>query len=164
MTEYVQVGKIINTHGLRGFLKVIPLTDDPKRYDNLDTVYVEDEELKIEKVWYNKGLVMVKFYGYDSINDVIKYKNKFILIDAKDSLKLPENSYFIYQIIGLNVYDKKHNLIGKIIDVLQPGGNDVYVVKNANGKECYIPAVKEFVEEINLDENIMIINPIEGMI
>lgn len=164
MTEYVQVGKIINTHGLNGFLKVIPLTDDPKRYDKLDTVYVEDEKLKIENVWYNKGFVMIKFLGYDNINDVIKYKNKHIQIDTRDSVKLPENSYFIYQIIGLNVYDKECNLVGEIVDVLQPGGNDVYVVRNTVGKEHYIPAVKEFIEEINLDDNTMIINPIEGMI
>ena len=165
MGNYIRVGKILNTHGIKGDLKVLPLTNEPSRFEKLKTIFIDNENNKVEitKVWYNKGFVMLKLEGYNDINEVIKFKNCYILIDEKDALKLPENSFFISQIIGLRVFCSDGNELGEIVEVLQPGANDVYVVRG-NNKEYLIPAVKEFVKEINLDNNKMIIEPIEGLI
>lgn len=169
--EYIRVGKIINTHGIRGDVKVLPLTDNIKRFEKLKSVFIEDGKdcLIIEKVWYSKGFVMLKFKGYDNINDVLKYKDKYIVIEEKDAVKLPEDSYFIYQIIGLDVYCSDGRKIGKIVEVLQPGSNDVYVVEeidivNNVKKEHLIPAIKDVVKHIDIENKKMIIEPIEGLI
>lgn len=165
MVNYIQIGKIVNTQGIRGEIKIIPLTDDPKRYEDLTKVYVEGEvgEFEIERVWYKKNFVILKFKNYNNINEVLNFKNRFILIHEEDAVQLPEDTYFIHQIIGLKVYHFNGNEIGEIIDVIQPGGNDVYVVKNSK-KDILIPAIKEVVKEINIDEGKVIIDPIEGMI
>ncbi|MTI47685.1 ribosome maturation factor RimM [Sporosalibacterium faouarense] len=165
MSEYLQIGKIVNTHGIRGDLKVIPLTDDTKRFEDLDTIYIENEKevFNIEKVWYKKNLVMIKFKGYDNVNDVLKFKNRFLLIDKKDAVELPENTFFIHDIIGLKVFTVDGEEIGLVKDVLQPGSNDVYVVKT-KGKDALIPAIKDVVKEVNIQEKKIVIDPIEGMI
>lgn len=165
MKDYIQIGKIVNTHGIKGHVKVISLTNDNKRYEALKTIHVEgiDEDLEIEKVWYNKGFVMLKFKGYDNINDVISFKERYILIHKSEAVELPEDTYFIYDIIGVDVYTMDNVRIGKVTEVLQPGANDVYVVKN-DGKEYLIPAVKEIVKTVDLGERKIIIEPIEGLI
>ncbi|MGF7057244.1 ribosome maturation factor RimM [Brassicibacter mesophilus] len=165
MDNYIRVGKILNTHGIKGDLKVLPLTDEPSRFEKLKTVFIDDENSKveIEKVWYSKGFVMIRLNGYNDINEVIKFKNCYILIDEKDALKLPKDSFFISQIIGLTVFLSDGNELGEVVEVLQPGANDVYVIRG-NNKEFLIPAVKEFVKEIDLDNNRMVIDPIEGLI
>ncbi len=169
--KYIRVGKIVNTHGIKGDVKILPLTDDINRFEKLHSIYIEDDKnpMKIEKVWYSKGFVMLKFKGYDSINDVIKYKDKYIVIDEKDALELPEDSYFIFEIIGLKVFCSDGNELGEIIDVLQPGGNDVYVVKRKDlekgiEKEYLIPAIKNVIKLIDIENRKMIIEPIEGLI
>lgn len=162
--EYIQIGKIVNTHGIRGDVKVLPLTDDTKRFEALEYVFIGDEKLKmnIDKVGYIKGNVLLKFKNYDNINDVEKFKNTDIWVDEKNKVKLPQNTYFIHDIIGLDVYLVDGTCLGKVKDVLQPGANDVYVVKN-NGKEYLIPAIKDVVKEVNIDESKIIIEPLEGM-
>lgn len=171
--KYIRVGKIINTHGLKGDVKVLPLTDSIERFEKLHSVYIESEyekcPIKIEKIWYRKGYVMLKFENHDDINDVLKYKDKYITINEKDAIELPEDSYFIYQIIGVKVFCSDGRELGEIIDVLQPGGNDVYVVQgkalNRNiEKEYLIPAIKEVVKYIDIENKKMIIEPIEGLI
>lgn len=163
--EYIQVGKIVNTHGIRGDVKVLPLTDDKKRFEELKFIFVGDDKLKLEisKVGYVKGNVLLKFKNYDNINDVEKFKNTTVWIDEKDKVKLPKNSYFIHDIIGLEVYLIDGTYLGKVKDILQPGANDVYVVKN-EGKEYLIPAIKDVVKEVNIDGNKIIIEPLEGLL
>ena len=104
--EYIQVGKIVNTHGIRGDVKVLPLTDDVKRFEDLKHVFIGDEKLKLDitKVAYVKGNVLLKFRQYDNINDVEKFKNSMVFIDEKDKIKLPEDSFFLNDIIGIEVY------------------------------------------------------------
>lgn len=169
--EYIRVGKIINTHGLKGDVKVLPLTDSIDRFEKLHSVYIEDDKtlIEIERVWYRKGFVMLKFKRHDDVNDVLNYKDKYILINEKDAIELPENSYFIYQIIGINVFCTDGRELGKIIEVLQPGGNDVYVVQGKDitkniDKEYLIPAIKEVIKLIDVENKKMIIEPIEGLI
>lgn len=163
--EYIQVGKIVNTHGIKGDVKVLPLTDDAHRFDDLKKVYIGDDKLKLEitKVAYIKGNVLLKFKRYDNINDVEKFKNLIVWVDEEDKLKLPEDSYFLHDIIGLSVYLLDGTLLGKVKDILQPGANDVYVVKGESG-EHLIPAIKNVVKEINIEQQKIVIDAIEGLL
>ncbi|WDV47671.1 ribosome maturation factor RimM [Clostridiaceae bacterium M8S5] len=163
MVEKIRVGKIINTHGIKGFVKVLPLTSDINRYDDLKEVYVDSMKLQLESVWYKKDVVMVKFKEYNNINDVLCFKDKYITIDEKDLKKLEEDEYFIFDLVGLKVYLLGGEYLGEVVDVLQPGANDVYVVKTEES-EVLLPAVKDIVKEINIKEKKIIVDPIEGMI
>lgn len=163
--EYIQVGKIVNTHGIKGDVKVLPLTDDVKRFEDLKNVYLGDEKIKleIEKVGYSKGNVLLGFKNYLNINDVEKFKNLFLWINEEDKVKLPKDSYFLTDILGLEVYLKEGDHLGCIVDILQPGANDVYVIKSEK-KEYLIPALKDVVIDIDIPEGKMIIDPIDGML
>lgn len=163
--EYIQVGKIVNTQGIKGELKVIPLTNEKERFEDFDRVFVgeDKEELSIDRIWYKKGFVIIKFDQYNNINDVLKYKEQFIYIDKKNAIKLPEDNYFIFDIVGLEVFDMENKYLGEVVDVLQNGGADIYVIKKED-KQYMVPAVKEFIRDINIEGKCMIISPIEGLI
>jgi 16S rRNA processing protein RimM len=162
--EYLQVGKVSNVHGLGGDLKVIPLTDDIKRFGELEGVYIgmDKDYFEIEKVSYQKGQAIIKFKGIDSLSEAEEKINTFLWVKVEEA-KRPEGAYFLFEIIGLDVYTVDGDFIGKVRDVLQPGANDVYVVKDGE-KEHLIPGIKEVIKEIDLDEKKMTIDPIEGMI
>ncbi len=165
--EFTQVGRIINTHGVNGEVKVYPLTDDIYRFDELEKVYLGKDKLKlgIEKVRYHKGLVIIKFKGIDNINEIISFKDDFIYVDEDDRIELSEGQYFIYDVIGCMVYNLKGEKIGIVSDVIQFASNDVYVIKDYNSdKEYLIPAIREFIIHIDIDNKNIIIDPIEGMI
>ncbi|MBC8588809.1 ribosome maturation factor RimM [Paratissierella segnis] len=164
--DYTAIGKIINTHGVNGEVKVYPYTDDAKRFSILKFAYVGDDKLKVHvvSVKYHKGLPLIKFKGYDNINDVLNFKEQIIYVDDANRVILPENHYFIYDLVGCHVYDMKDNYIGKVVEVLKGASNDVYVVKDESHEEHLIPAVKEFVKNVNIDKKTIYIDPIEGMI
>ena len=165
--DYIQVGKIINTHGIKGEVKVFPLTDDIFRFDELKKVYLGEAKLKveIESVKYHKGLVIIKFRGIDNINHVVSFKDDFIYVDEEDRIELPKGQYFIYDIVGCMVLNTKGEKIGLVTEVIQSASNDVYVVKNhEKNKEYMIPAVKEFFVLIDIKDKKIVIDPIEGMI
>ncbi|SCL83257.1 ribosome maturation factor RimM [Sporanaerobacter sp. PP17-6a] len=165
--EWIQIGKIINTHGIKGEVRVYPLTDYVERFEELKEIYVGEAKLKlhISSVSYKKGIPILKFKEYDNINDVIKYKDEYIYIDEKNRVELPEGHYFIYEIIGCDVYDNFQNIIGKVKDVLQLSSNDVYVVKDKDSdKEYLIPAIKDVVKAVDIKNKRIIIKPMEGMI
>lgn len=104
MKEYLEVGKIVNTSGLKGLLKVSPLTDDITRFEDLETIYIQKAkeliEFKIQDVKYNKNMVLLKLEGIDDITEAEKYKNCYIKINREDAVELEEDSYFIVDIIG----------------------------------------------------------------
>lgn len=163
--EYIVVGKIVNTHGIKGDIKVYPYTDDIERFSDLENIYIGKEKLsiEIENVKYHKGMVLLKLKGFDNINEVLHFKDEIIFIDEKDKVKLPKDNYFIYELIDCKVFDVDGNPLGYIKDVLQNSSNDVYIVKDKD-KEYLIPAVKKFIKEVNVLEKKIIIDPIEGMI
>lgn len=164
--DYTAIGKIINTHGINGEVKIYPYTDDAERFSVLKQAYIGDTKIKVNlsTVKYHKGLPLVKFKEYNNINDVLKFKEQIIYVDDENRVILPENHYFIYDLIECQVYDMDNNYIGKIVEVMQGASNDIYVVKDDKNKEYLIPAVKEFIKEVNIDKKTVIINPIEGMI
>ena len=168
MEEYLEIGQIVNTNGLKGTLKVKPLTDDITRFEELETIYIEKAkeliEFKIQEVKYSKNMVLLKLEGIESIDEAEKYKNFYIKINRKDAVELEEDSYFIVDIIGCEVYTDNEELLGKVIDVFQTGSNDVYTVKNSEGKEILLPAIEEVVKDINIDNKKIIVHLLDGLI
>lgn len=135
MQERLKIGQIVNTVGLKGFVRVVPYTDDNTRFELLNSVYLVDKKCcnkyKIEEVRYQKNLVLLKFKDINNINEAENLKNLYIEIDRKDAVKLPENTYFIVDLIGLDVINiESQEFLGKIEDVFSTKSNDVYVVKN----------------------------------
>lgn len=166
MGKMLKVGKITNTHGIRGYLKVFPLTDYMERFEELDWVYIEGYENKfyIRDIKYMATVVLLSFKDYENINLVEKFKGKYLLIDESQRRDLPEDTYYIADIIGLDVYTIQNVYIGRVKDIIQTGPNEVYIIEGKDKREIMIPAVKEFMPEISLKENKIIIDPIEGMI
>lgn len=165
--EYTIVGKIISTHGIKGEVKVFPLTNNIQRFDFLNYAYIGEEKVmaSLEKVKYHKNLAILKFKEYNDINEIEKFKDDFIYVDEKEKIVLPENHFFIYELINSQVFDKDMNLIGLLTDVIQGSSNDVYVIKDKKvNKEYMIPGVKEFVIKVDVKNKEIIIDPIEGMI
>ncbi|ABP67737.1 ribosome maturation factor RimM [Caldicellulosiruptor changbaiensis] len=168
MYKYLQVGKIVNTFGLKGEVKVIPLTDSPDRFSELNYVLLEDnlsQKLTIERYRVKDNIVIMKFREISSIDEALKLKNRFLVIERERAKKLPEDTYFICDIIGLEVYDLDGRKLGKVKDVLQTGSNDVYICQSYIGKkDLLIPALKDIVKEVNIEQGYMKIKVIEGLL
>lgn len=163
---FIAIGKIIQAHGTNGYLKAIPYSGILERFLKLRTLYLEtDGEIKgmiLEDVILQDKYVLLKFKNINNREDVLKLVQKDLLVLFEEKIKLPENNYFIHDLIGLKVFDIEGNYLGVIEDVLQMGANDVYqVIKEDN--EILIPAVSEFVLNISLKEKKMIVKLIEGM-
>ena len=168
MEKYLEIGQIVNTNGLKGILKIKPLTDDITRFEDLEAVYIEKaKELikyNIQEVKYNKNMVLLKLEGIDDISEAEKYKNCYIKINREDALKLEENSYFVVYIIGLEVYTEEEELLGKVIEVFSTGSNDVYTIKNSEGKEILLPAISEVIKKVDIPNKKIIVHLLEGLI
>jgi len=163
-TELITVGKIVAPHGVRGDVRIVPLTDFPDRFYDLKTVLVEDVgQLKIEAVRQHKKFILIKFAERDSVSAAQLLRGKLLKIKREDVVKLPEGQYYIFDIIGLNVFTEEGTLLGSITDVLQPGSNDVYVVEQHDKKELLIPAIKEVVKKIDIEGKQMIVKLQEEM-
>lgn len=168
MQEYLEVGQIVNTNGLKGLLKVNPFTDDMKRFEELKTVLIlhkkELIEFEIEDVKYQKNQVLLKLKGIDSIEEAEKYKEDYIKINRKDAKKLPKDTYFIADLIGLEVYTDSNEYLGKVDDIFPTGSNDVYVVKDNLGKQILLPGIKDVIKQIDIEKNKIIVTLIKGLI
>lgn len=167
--EYLEIGQIVNTQGLKGEMRIYPYTDDVKRFDDLKKIYVEiDNEkirLDIKSVRYYKNLVIAKFDNIDTIEQAIKYKGKYIFIDEGDKLDLPDDTYYIADLINCIVIDNKTSLqVGIITDVFKTKANDVYVVKQELGNEILIPAIKKVIANIDIKSKKVFINSLEDLL
>lgn len=158
MRDILRVGKIVNTHGLKGEVKVIALTDDPKRYNDLDFVLIDGVERKIQGCKFQKDRVIVKIEGIDSIEEAEKYKNKYMEIPREYAVPLEEDTYYIADIIGCNVYDTNGKSLGEVYDVIQTKNNDVYWIRKP--KELLIPVLLEIVTDIDIDNRKITIKPV----
>ena len=152
-------GQIVNTHGLRGHVKVMPWADDPSDLLDFDRFFIDGKEYAVEHSTQQKNMILLKLEGIDSIDDATKLRNKEISI-SRDDIELEEGVMFIADLIGLPVVADGVE-IGKITEVLTPPGNDVYVVKGEH--QYMIPAVKEFVEELDPNAGYVKVRLIEGM-
>ena len=166
--EYIEIGQIVNTNGLKCVVKVNPFTDDISKFEDLKYVYIqlknELKKVKIEQVRYNKNQVLLKLEGIDSIEEAEKYRNFYLKTEKESQEDLGEDTYYIVDLIGLDVYSDKNEYLGKIEDVFPTGSNDVYVVKDNLGKQILIPAIADVVKEVDLKNKKMTINLIPGLI
>lgn len=167
MEDLLQVGVITSTHGVRGEVKVFPTTDDVKRFKKLKQVILdngkEQLELEITQVKFFKNLVILKFKGIDSINDVEKYKGKNLLVTRENAVKCEKDEYFIADLIGIKVVTEEGQEIGEVADVIQTGANDVYVVKRSGKKDLLLPAIKECILSVDMQERIMQVFVMPGL-
>ncbi len=166
--EYFEIGQIVNTFGIKGFVKVKPFTDDLERFEELESVYiVKNKELKefnIEQIKYHKNLVLIKFKGIDDINIAEKYKNCYIKIKRENARKLPQNTYFIADLIGIKVYDEKGNFLGKVDDIYNNKIHDIYVIKDDLGKQILLPSIKEVIKQVDIDNDKIVVHLIDGLV
>lgn len=167
MEQLMEIGQIVNTYGIKGFLKVVPYTDDVTRFEDLKQIYIETKrELKlfeIEDIKYSKNLVLIKLKGIDDINVAQIYKGCYIKINRKDAVKLKENSYFIVDLIGIHVYTDTDEDLGHITDVYSTKANDIYVVKDDMGKQILLPAIGQVIKSVDIENKKMIVHLIEGL-
>lgn len=163
MGQRIKVGKITSSHGIKGEVKIYPLTDFPSRFNKGNKVYIDAKEMIIERSRLQKNTYIVKFEGFDDINEILGFKDKYLEIYKEQLTELKEGDYYIFDIVGCEVYDDKGNHIGIVKSVFSTGNNDVYVVKD-NSKEHLIPAIKQVISSIDIGEKKIIITPIEGLL
>ena len=161
--EKIKIGRIVNAVALRGEVKVYNYSGYKERYEELDRIIVENTEYEIEKVRYQQEMVILKLAGVDNRNDAEAMKNKDVFITEEDLDELPDDTFYIRDLIGLQAVDDSGR-IGIVKDVLQTSAQDVYVIKTDSGRDILVPAVKEFVKEVNLEEGFIRLILIEGMI
>lgn len=161
--EYLEAGKIVTTHGIRGEVKIMPYTDTPELLCEFDRLFMgkNHTEIIIKRSRVFKNMVIAKIDGVDTPEEAEKLRNK-ILFMHHDDLELDEDTYFIQDLIGIEVKDADSGFIyGKITDVMQTGANDIYVIQGE--KEYLIPAIPDVVISTDIDNNIMLIRPLEGL-
>ena len=167
MENLLQVGVITTTHGVRGEVKVFPTTDDAARFKKLKQVILdtgkENLTLEIAGVKFFKNMVILKFKGYDNINDVERFRKKSLYVTRENAVKLKKNEYFIADLIGLRVVSDDGEELGTLDDVLQTGANDVYVVKNDKGEEILVPAIKDCVKNVDIEGGEIILHLLPGL-
>lgn len=168
MEEYFEIGQIVNTSGLKGVIKVKPFTDDITKFNNFKTIYVsikkELKEFEIENVRISKNMVFLKLKGIDTIEDAEDYRNLYLKIKRNKDEVLEDGSYYIVDIIGCTVFSDKEELLGKVDDVFSTGSNDVYVVKSDDGKQVLLPAIKDVIKNVDINNKTIIVHLIEGLI
>lgn len=164
----LKIGKIVNTHGIKGEVKIKRITDFAERFAVGNTVYIEIENeykaLKIAQHRMHKNMDLVQFEGYDNINDVEGMKTAFLYIKKEQLTSLDEGEYYYYEIIGCTVETHTGEIVGVIDHILAPGANDVWVVKTANRKEILIPYIDSIVKSVDVEAKKVIIEPMEGLL
>jgi len=168
MEDRLQVGVIASTHGVRGEVKVFPTTDDVKRFRKLKEVILDTGKeqmiLEIEGVKFFKQFAILKFKGFDQIDDVMKYKGKSLFVTRENAVKLKKDEYFIADLIGLKVIDEEEQEIGTLRDVMETGANDVYVIDCVDGKELLLPAIRQCVLFVDLEAGLIKVHVLEGLL
>ncbi|MBR3132536.1 MAG: 16S rRNA processing protein RimM [Clostridia bacterium] len=166
MQEFFEIGQVVNTVGLKGEIKINPFTDELDQFDKGKKITLEKSknrtEYEIENVRYHKNQVVLKLKTVDNIDDAEKLRNSYVIVDRESKKPLEPDTYYLVDLIGLAVYEEDR-LLGEIIDVFPTGSNDVYVVRSEEGKQILLPAIKEVIKEVNLDEKKMIVKLMEGL-
>lgn len=166
-TEWATIGKIVALFGVRGELKVISLSDIPDRFAQLEVVYLAPgyEKYELERVRPYKGeMLLIKLAGIDDANSAEAFRNREICIPVSQLAQLPPDSYYQHDILGLSVRTLNEQLVGSIVNIIETGSNDVYVVKTPVGSEVLIPAIKAIVKQVDLHRRTLYIDPIPGLL
>ncbi|GAA0122115.1 MAG: 16S rRNA processing protein RimM [Clostridium argentinense] len=158
MKEFMSIGQITKPHGVRGEVKVFSLTDSLEEFTTLKKVYIDGVEKKITSCKLQSDRAILKIEGIDSMDEAEKYRNKYLKIHREDAKELPEDSYYVADLIDCKVFDTEGEELGTVYDVIETGSNDVYWVKGK--KEVLIPALKEIVVKVDIENNEIIIKPV----
>lgn len=154
----IAIGKIVAPHGVRGDVRVIPLTDFPQRFDGLKRVLLDDgTALNVEHTRWNKQFVLIKFKGKDDRNNVEALRGKLLKVTRDELYPLPAGHFYIFDIIGLKVYDEEGVFLGTVNDVMSTGSNDVYITEQDGQQPLLIPALKEVVKTIDIPGGKMVV-------
>lgn len=168
MEDLLRVGVITSTHGIRGEVKVYPTTSDAGRFRRLKEVILDTGRerlvLEIEGVKFFKQLVILKFRGIDSIDDVEKFRQKDLYVSRENAVRLGRNEYFIADLIGLAVQDETGAEIGTLKDVMETGANDVYVIELKDGRELLLPAIRQCVLQVDVEKGFVRIHILDGLL
>lgn len=168
MEDLLQIGVITRPHGVHGEVKVFPMTDDVRRFKKLKKTILEGEngniEIECESAKFFKQFVILKFKGFDTIESVQKYCNKGIFVTRADAVRLGKDEYFIADLIGMKTIDDEGNISGTITDVIETGANDVYDIMLDDGRRLLLPAIKECVKNVDVDEGLMKIHILDGLL
>lgn len=169
--EWVSVGRVTAPHGVRGAVRVFPLTDVEGRFEQLERVFVkrdeagdEREPLHITRVAYRKSLVVLQFREITTVEEAEKLRDALLQIPINEVAPLPPDTYYVFQIVGLRVVTVDGREVGTVSDVLTGPANDVYVIKRDGKEPALIPAVREFIKEIDVEKGCMTIDPIPGLL
>lgn len=167
MEDLLQVGVITGTHGLKGEVKVFPTTDDKARFmDLVDVILINGKEeipLKVEYCKFFKQFVFVKFEGLDDINKVEQYKRCPIMVTRENAVPLEEDEYFITDLIGMSIVDDSGVTIGTLENVIETGANDVYEIRTQDGGHILLPAIKDCILDVDMEENVILVHILKGL-
>lgn len=162
--ERYKIGRIVNAVGLKGEVKVYNYSDYKERFEEIETVFVEDEKYQIVNARYMKDVAILKLEGVEDRNGAEALKDKDLYITEEMLRTLPEDTYYIKDLIGIKVTDSNGEYVGIVSDVLKNNAQDLYEIELENKKKFLLPAVEEFVLNINMEEKTMKINLIEGLL
>lgn len=167
MTKYLEIGQIVNTFGIKGMVKVKPFTDNIKRFDKLKKVYIENKngrkEYEIEELKYHKEMVLIKFKGIENPEDANLLRESYLTVNRDDEDPLEEGTYYIVDMIGLEVETEEGEKLGNLVDIFNTGSNDIYVVKDELGKQILLPAIKDVIKKIDMEKRKMTVHLIPGL-
>ena len=168
MLPNLEIGQIVNTFGIKGMVKVKPFTDDIKRFDSLKKVYIENnsnkKEYEIEEVKYHKNMVLIKFEGIENIEQAERLRNSYLTISRDSAEELEEGRYYVVDLLGLEVYTDEQILLGTLEDIFNTGSNDIYVVKNEEGKQILLPAIQDVIKKIDIENKKVIVHLLPGLV
>ena len=168
MTKYLEIGRIVNTFGIKGMVKVKPFTDNIERFSNLEKIYIKNKsgqtEYKIQEVKYHKNMVLIKFEGIENPEQADLLRNSYLIVDRETEEPLEPGRYYIVDMIGLDVFTDDNEYLGKLEDIYNTGSNDIYVVKNELGKQVLLPAIEDVIKNIDMDNKKVIVHLIPGLV
>ena len=164
----LEIGQIVNIFGIKGFVKVNPWVNDVTRFDDLKKVYIkirkELKTLEIEEVKYHKNQVLLKFKGVETVEQAEMLRNAILEIDRKDAIPLEEGEYFIADLLESEVYTDEGKKLGILEDIFNTGSNDIYVVRDELGKQILLPATKEVIKKVDIENKKIIVHLLPGLI
>lgn len=162
--ETIKLGLITAPQGIKGEFRVLPYTDEPTRFEEIDAVLLDGQKRRIENVWYRPNMVILKLEGIDDRNAAEKLRNKELLLDRKDMWEQPEDTFLIDDLVGCLVISEDNMPLGVLQQVHSRPAQDLFEIEGPDGKTFLVPAVKEFIKGVDLENKIIMIRVIDGLL
>lgn len=167
MEDMLRIGVVTTTHGIRGEVKVFPTTDDVQRFKKCDEVILvtkkENLTLHVEGVKFFKNIVILKFKEFNNINEVEGFRQCDLMVTRENALPLPEGGYYLCDVIGAKVVEEDGTSVGEIIDVIETGANNVFVIETESGKEVLFPVIPECIKKVDTEKKLVTAHAMKGL-